>query len=263
MKRIFEVINELEKSRTSFAICTIIDSKGSTPRSAGSKMVVTIDGRSYGTIGGGDVELRAREYAEDAIKTRVSNILSYNMVDPEKGDPGICGGSVQVFIEPVNPFQQAVIIGSGHVGKAVAFLAKWLGFYVTMVDDRDQEISDEFAKCIDKNIITDLDEITENLSIDADTVVIITTRDHEIDVKILPKILQTPTAYIGVIGSRRRWKITKERLLASGVTADEILRVFSPIGLDLGAQTPEEIAVCILSEVMKTINKKTGESLRS
>lgn len=262
MKSIFEVITELEKARTPFAICTIIDSKGSTPRSAGSKMVVTKDGQTFGTVGGGDVELRARQYAEEAIKTRKSTILSYNMVDPEKGDPGICGGSLQVFIEPVNPFKQAVIIGGGHVGKAVAFLAKWIGFYVTMIDDRDQESSGELSKFVDESLVTEVDQITENISIDADTIVIITTRDHEIDVKILPMILQTPAAYIGVIGSRRRWKIAKERLLANGVSRDDIARIYSPIGLNLGAQTPEEIAVCIISEVMKTINNKSGESLR-
>lgn len=262
MKSIFETITELEKTRTLFAICTIIDSKGSTPRSAGSRMVVTKTGQLFGTVGGGEVERRAIEAAHDSMKSNKPINLSFNMVNPEKGDPGICGGSVQIYIEPITPTQEIVIIGNGHVGRSVAHLAKWLGFYVTMVDDRQMGLDEELLKDIDHNIISEITNFKSDVVLNEDSIVIITTRDHEIDIKILPHVLSQKTTYVGVIGSRRRWKLTREKLIEQGISLEQLEKVYSPIGLDIGAQTPNEIAVSIMSEVLKTTNKNTGNSMR-
>ena len=133
---IFKALAEIEKNNESAALCTVVKSIGSTPRHVGSKMLVYPDGKFIGTVGGGDLEHRVLDEASIAMGDGQSRLLSYTMADPSRGDPGVCGGTVEVFVEPILPPAMVVVIGAGHVGKAVVHLAKWLGFRVAVSDDR-------------------------------------------------------------------------------------------------------------------------------
>src|SRR4030043_2145196 len=133
---LFQALVDLERNNEAGALCTIIRSKGSTPRHVTSKMVVYPDGHIIGTVGGGEVENRVIKEALSAIQDKKPRLLEYNMTDPERGDPGVCGGQLEIYVEPIIPNPILVVVGVGHVGKAVAHLANWLGFVVAVRDDR-------------------------------------------------------------------------------------------------------------------------------
>src|SRR4030043_157382 len=133
---LFQALVELEENNETGALCTIVRSHGSTPRHVTSKMLVYPDGHIMGTVGGGEVENRVIKEALIAMEERKPRLLEYNMTDPARGDPGICGGQLEIFVEPIIPKPVLVVVGVGHVGKAVAHLAKWLGFVVAVRDDR-------------------------------------------------------------------------------------------------------------------------------
>ncbi len=154
-------------------------------------------------------------------------------------------------MEPITPRPTLVVVGAGHVGRAVAHLAHWTGFRVVVSDDRpefcDPEIipeASEFYPCL-------LEDLTDKFTITRSTNMVLTTRSVDIDVPGLPKILDSPAAYIGVIGSRRRWDTARKQLEESGVTKEKLERVHSPMGIDISAETPEEIAVSIMAEIIK------------
>ena len=231
-------------------LCTIIETQGSTPRHEGSKMLVFKDGSTMGTIGGGELEHRVIQAALEAFIERKPRRVKYSMVNPERGDPGVCGGELEVFVEPVLPKNKLVIIGAGHVGKEVAFLGRWLGFYVVMYDDRQEFSKPDFVPDSDEYFSGDFKNMIDKIKLDSWTNVVLTTRNIELDIKILPDILNSDTPYIGVIGSKKRWETTKKTLLEMGLPIEQIQRIYSPIGLDLNAETPREIALSILSEII-------------
>jgi xanthine dehydrogenase accessory factor len=136
MDSIYRALSDLEAKNESAALCTVVKSEGSTPRHVGSKMLVYPDGKFIGTVGGGGLEHRVLDEAWMAIADGQARLLHYNMSDPSRGDVGVCGGQVEVFVEPILPAPLVIVIGTGHVGKAVAHLAKWLGFRVAVSDDR-------------------------------------------------------------------------------------------------------------------------------
>jgi xanthine dehydrogenase accessory factor len=144
-----------------------------------------------------------------------------------------------------------VVIGAGHVGKAVAHLAKWLGFYVAVSDDRPELCNPEAVPDGEQFLVMPMAEIPQHFKITDRTYLVLTTRNVTIDVPGLPALLETPAAYIGVIGSRRRWATTREQLVQAGVPEERLAGVHSPMGLELRAETPEEIAVSILAEIIQ------------
>jgi xanthine dehydrogenase accessory factor len=247
---IYERLATLEREGGMAALATIIRSRGSVPRREGSKMLVFPDGRIEGTIGGGELEVRVMEEALQTMKDGKTRLLEYSFVDPEKGDVGVCGGEVEVFVEPVCPNPTMIVIGGGHVGKAVAHLASWLGYRVVVSDDRSEFASPEAVPDADAYINSALADLPTEIEINEATIVVLTTRGVDIDVSGLPAILDTPAAYIGIIGSRRRWETTVQKLIEMGISDDKIARVTSPIGLELNAETPEEIAVSIMAEII-------------
>src|SRR5512146_515333 len=143
MKSIYQSLSEFETAHRSAALCTVVKTSGSTPRHSTSKMLVLPDGSIQGTVGGGELENRVIQEALAALKDGRSRLLEYSLVDPARGDVGVCGGQVEVFVEPLLPPPTVVIVGGGHVGKAVAHLAKWLGFHVAVCDDRPEFCSPE------------------------------------------------------------------------------------------------------------------------
>jgi xanthine dehydrogenase accessory factor len=247
---IYRALVELEEKNEAGALCTVVRSQGSTPRHATSKMLVYSDGRIIGTVGGGEMENRVIAEAKKAMEDGTSRLLEYSMTDPQRGDPGVCGGQVEIFVEPIMPKPVLVVIGSGHVGKAVAHLAKWLGFRVAISDDRPEFCNPAAVPDGDEFYPMPLAELPSHLKITPWTYLVLTTRGVTIDVPGLPALLDSPAAYLGVIGSRRRWATARKQLLERGVPEEKLSRVRSPMGLELHAETPEEIAVSIMAEII-------------
>ena len=226
-------------------------------------MLVYSNGNFIGTVGGGDLEHRVLDEAWMAISDGKPRLLSYNMSDPSRGDPGVCGGQVEVFVEPILPAPMIVVIGGGHVGKAVVHLAKWLGFRVAVSDDRAEFCTPEAVPGADAYYAIPMEKLTEQLKITRQTYLVVTSRGSNVDAEGLPSLLDSSAAYIGVIGSKRRWATTVKALKEKGVSDEKIEHVHSPMGLELNAETPEEIAVSILAEIMMLKDKGSGKSMKS
>jgi len=261
MGSFFSAVAELENNGEAGAVCTIIESHGSTPRHEGSKMLVYPNGRIIGTVGGGEIESRVIKEALQSISDGKTRMLHYNMSNPQAGDPGVCGGQVDVYIEPVIPQPMMVIIGGGHVGKAVVHLAHWLGFRVAVSDDRPEFCTPEANPDADYFYPVPMAELPKSLKITQSTYLILTTRGVAVDVPGLPPLLDSPAGYIGLIGSKRRWSFTRKGLMEMGIPEEKIKRVRSPIGLELKAETPEEIAVSIMAEIIMLRNGGTGKEM--
>jgi xanthine dehydrogenase accessory factor len=262
MVSILQTVYELEKNNEPGALCTIIRTSGSTPRHEGSKMVVYPNGQIRGTVGGGEIENRVRLEALEAIKDGKTRFLSYRMVDPSQGDPGVCGGTIEVYVEPILPRPTLVLVGAGHVGKEVAHLAKRLGFFVLVSDDRAEFCSQEENPEADQIVFAPMAEIPDRIAITNSTYFVLTTRGSNVDIQGLPAILNANPAYIGIIGSKRRWMATRKALLESGVPETDLVKIHSPIGLELHAETPEEIAVSIMAEIIMVRNGGTGKTMK-
>lgn len=243
-------------------LCTLISSSGSTPRHEGSKMLVYEDGHFIGTVGGGEVESRVIHEALEALTDKKPRVARYAMANPQAGDPGVCGGTLEVYIEPILPKPVLLVVGGGHVGKAVAHLGKWLGFRVAISDDRPEFCNIEANPDGDEFILTSLDHLPSKIKINSEVYILLMTRGSAIDVDGIPALLETQAAYIGVIGSKRRWLTTRQALLEKGLSEEKIARIISPIGLELNAETPEEIAVSILAEIIMLRNGGSGVKMR-
>jgi xanthine dehydrogenase accessory factor len=248
---LYHALAELEKNNDAAALCTIVSSRGSTPRHTTSKMLVYPDGHILGTVGGGEVENRVIKEALKAISDRTPRLLEYSMADPERGDPGICGGQLEIYVEPIIPKPMLVVVGVGHVGKAVAHLAKWLGFLVAACDDRPDFCTPITVPDADQFFPIPLEELSKQITINPWTYIVLTTRGVDVDIRGLPSILETTAGYIGVIGSKKRWATTTKKLIEAGIQPELLQKVQSPIGLDIHAETPEEIAVSIMAEIIK------------
>ena len=260
---IYQALSKIEKNNETAALCTVTRSEGSTPRHVGSKMLVYPDGTFIGTVGGGDLEHRVMDEAWMAIADGQARLLHYNMSDPSRGDVGVCGGQVEVFVEPILPSPLLIVIGAGHVGKAVAHLAIWLGFRVAVSDDRAEFCTPETVPNADAYYPVPMEKLTEHIKVTRQTYFVLTTRGSNVDALGLGPLLETEAAYIGVIGSKRRWSETVKALKKQGVPAEKIERIHSPIGLELRAETPEEIAVSIMAEVLMVRDKGTGKPMKT
>jgi xanthine dehydrogenase accessory factor len=225
-------------------------------------MLVYPDGHILGTVGGGELENRVIREALASLKDGKSRLLQYNMTDPSRGDPGVCGGHVEVFVEPVLSAPTLVIIGGGHVGKAVSHLSKWLGFRVAVSDDRPEFCTPEAIPDADEFFRCTMAELPLHLNITAHTFLVLTTRGSNVDVTGLPSLLESQAGYIGVIGSRRRWSETVKGLNELGISDEQLKRVHSPIGLGIGAETPEEIAVSIMAEILMVRGAGSGKQMK-
>lgn len=262
MKTIYQSLSELESINQPAALCTVVRTSGSTPRHSTSKMLVYPDGHILGTVGGGELENRVRQEALQSLRDGQPRLLAYAMTDPSRGDVGICGGQVEVFVEPILPPAMVVVLGGGHVGRAVAHLAKWLGFRVAVSDDRPEFCTPESNPDADEFFNCSMAELPLHLTVTPRTYLVLTTRGSQVDAAGLPALLETPAGYIGVIGSRRRWSETVNTLNEAGIPDENLKRVHSPIGLGIGAETPEEIAVSIMAEVLMVRGGGSGRQMK-
>jgi xanthine dehydrogenase accessory factor len=243
-------------------LATVVRARGSVPRHPGSRMIVYPDGRIEGTIGGGEMEGRVIAEALLCLKDGQTRLLHYELSDLKAGDPGVCGGEVEVFVEPIGSRPTLVVVGGGHVGQAVVHLAHWLGFRTVVSDDRPEFASPQAVPDADERWIGPLSDLPKKIEIDDQTYIVLTTRGVPVDIEGLPALLATPAAFLGVIGSRRRWETAAQELAAGGVTSDQIDRIVSPMGLELNAETPEEIAVSILSQIIMLRRGGSGAPMR-
>ena len=245
-------------------LATVVATRRSVPRRPGSKMLVYADGSISGTIGGGEMEHRVKLEAASALADGKPRLLSYALVDPSEGDPGVCGGEADIYLEPFMPEPQLFVIGGGHVGKAVAELAHWLGFHTVVWDDRD-ELAAEAAQsdAVDIAVGGAITDLTESQTIGPNDSIVIVTRNVGLDLELLPVLLATSAGYIGLMGSERRWSTTRAKLeeLNNGGSTDldatTLDRINAPIGIEIAAETPAEIAVSILAEVIA--HRRSGQ----
>ncbi len=251
---IMQEIAECEKNGTSVALCSIVSARGSTPRHAGSKMLVFPDGHISGTIGGGELEQLIIHNALDCLDEGVARLIPYDYIENKEIREASPSGSVEVFIDPIMAKVSLVVVGGGHIGQKVVSLAHWLGYRVVMSDERDDYCDPSKVPGADAYFCCKISEIPSKIEVNNQTYFVFTTRNADVDIEGLPAILATPAAYIGVIGSRRRWEATKKGLLDKGINPDLISRIHSPIGMELHAETPQEIAVSIMSEIIMLAN---------
>ncbi len=264
---IFDAISRLTKEGKTFAVATITGHTGSVPRRV-AKMVIQPNGSTVGTIGGGCVETEVVGSAIKLLKEGAKGVRvdSYDLIEEDFGGVGMnCGGKVEVAIEIIEPTPKLLIIGSGHMAQAVSRIGKMLEFDIIILDPmaKKQDFPDA------EQVITDFVEAGfPKISIDGSTYVVILTQ-HKDDVPALTASLKTSAGYIGMIASRRRVALVFSQMLKQGFTEEQLSRVYSPVGLDIGAETPEEIAVSIMAEVVKikrlgkehgAISKKIGLS---
>lgn len=239
---------EAVEARRPVVLATVVDSARSVPRRPGSKMLVYADGSISGSVGGGEMEARVIGEAIDVLAERRPRRLSFSLLDPRTGDPGVCGGEVELYLEPHMPQTTVYVIGVGHVGRAVVELADWLGYRVVAWDDR-AELTDGLDGA-DEVLTGTIAEALAAAPPDEHSRVVMVTRNVDLDVEILPALLATPVPTIGLMGSNRRWATTRQRLVDAGVDESDLERVQSPVGVEISAETPAEIAVSILAQVI-------------
>ncbi len=244
-------MTEAVESGSPVVLATVVATQRSVPRHAGTKMLVYQDGRLAGTIGGGEMESRVIEEARAALVTRRPQLLDYSLLEPARGDPGVCGGEVKIYLEPYMPSHTILIIGAGHVGRAVVDLADWLGYRTIVIDDRPERLTQAELPKAGQRLAGSIGEALDGLEITEGTSVAVVTRSVDQDVEAIPRLLASPAGYIGVMGSDRRWREVKNRLEEMGIGEAELERVHAPIGLEINAETLEEIAVSILSEIIR------------
>jgi xanthine dehydrogenase accessory factor len=233
------------------ALVTIVSTRGSTPQRVGAKMLVYADGRTLGTIGGGCYESDAFGKAREALRTRKSRLVEYELTDDFAEETGlICGGQMQVFIEPIEPPSQLVILGAGHVGLQLGRLAPALGFRVTVVDDRERFANRDRFPDAEAVVVESIPDWIDRTSLASAAYVVVLTRGHRQDYDAIRALAGRELRYVGLIGSRAKVARVVDRALAEGVSAEWLRTVHAPVGLDIGAVTPEEIAVSILAELI-------------
>ena len=260
-KVVYEALNDTQKSGESVSLATIISTQGSIPRHAGSKMLVRADGSIVGTVGGGTMEQLVIKEALAALSDGKTRFETYSL-NSSDGAPGVCGGTAQIFIEPIGVIPTLLVIGVGHVGKAVAELGKWMGFRVIACDDRAELCNENELPGLDEYVICKPDEVTEQIDVNSQTYIAAMTRGVDVDVELVPSLLESEAPYIGIIGSRRRWQVTSEKLKEHNPTDEQLARINSPVGLEIQAETPKEIALSIMAEIIMLRRGGTGKPMK-
>ena len=242
------------------ALVTIVAATGSTPQRVGAKMLVFPDGRTVGTIGGGCYENDAFWKAREAITARRPLNVKYELNDDFAQESGlVCGGQMEVFIEPVEASPDVYVFGAGHVGYFVAKMAHEVGFRVHVVDDREKFANAErFGDGIDVVVENIPDWLTAH-TLPATAYAVIVTRGHTHDLDALRALTAHPLRYLGLIGSKAKVRRIFDALQSEGISDDSLRGVHAPIGLDIGAITPQEIAVSIVAELIAAKHGKIAE----
>src|SRR5450755_2330147 len=248
---IYEEIVKLRQEGRRGAVATIVNVRGSIPSFETAKMLVRDDGSIAGTIGGGCVEAEVWQAAREVMESEKPRTLTFNLNQDPKNDTGlVCGGTLDIFVEAIVPPALLYIFGAGHVSVNLYQAAKSAGFDVTVVDDRESYANRERFPEAKEVIAEDFDLAMARLSPSESAYLVIVTRGHRDDMRVLRWAVQTPARYIGMIGSKRKTITIFQELTKEGLSPDLFERVHAPVGLDIGAITPEEIAVAITAELI-------------
>jgi len=247
---IFEEIVRMRRAGERGALATIVHTNGSIPSYESSRMLVREDGSIAGTIGGGCVEADVWAAAKEVIVAEQPRKMTFNLNHEAEYDAGlICGGTLEIFVEPILPVPMLYIFGGGHVSSAVAKVAGSAGFSIGIADDRTAFAnSDRFPMA--SEIYTTYEDAYARIKPNASSYLLIVTRGHKDDMRVLAWAVRTPARYIGMIGSKRKVLSVYKALEREGYSLDEFSRVHAPVGLDIGALSPEEIAVSICAELI-------------
>ena len=258
---IYEQIVELRRSGRRGAVATIVNVRGSIPSFKTAKMLVRDDGSIVGTIGGGCVEADVWQAAREVMESEKPRTLKFDLNQDPKYDTGlVCGGTLEVFVEPVLPPALLYIFGAGHVALNLCQTAAGAGFDVTVTDDRSSYATKERFPAAHEVHALDFDEAMQHLDPNESSFIVIVTRGHRDDMRILRWAVQTRARYVAMIGSKRKVIEIFKTLLNEGVPAHLFDRVHAPVGLDIGAVTPEEIAVAITAELI-AVRRHTSSAL--
>jgi xanthine dehydrogenase accessory factor len=244
---IYEEIVRLARAGTPSALATLVESTGSAPRKAGAKMLVREDGSILGTVGGGKVELEVIAAGREVLAHGTPRMVPISLTE-ENGH--VCGGRLLVYIEPNAIRPRLLIIGAGHVGAALATAAKIAGFQVTVADERPEYTDRDRLPDVDGTFTGGAAEFLAGQEVTCGDAVVITTTGFETDFTAVRAALATPARYIGVIGSRRKREVLMRTLTDEGFTPEELDRIVIPVGVAIGAETPAEIAVSIVAQLI-------------
>ena len=248
---VFEELVRLRGQGRKCALATIVDVRGSIPSYATAKLLVRDDGSMAGTIGGGCVEADVWSAAREVMETEKPKRLTFNLGQDAAYDNGlICGGQLDVFIEPVLPVPRAYIFGAGHISKSLSRIATVAGFATIVIDDREAFASRERFPEAEEVHAAEYEEIFPKLPINETSYLIIVTRGHRDDMRVLKLAIATPARYIAMIGSKRKVIGVIRELEKEGVQRAAFERLHAPMGLDIGAISPEEIAISVTAEMI-------------
>jgi xanthine dehydrogenase accessory factor len=248
---IYEEIVKLRQEGRRGAVATIVSAQGSIPSFKTAKMLVRDDGSISGTIGGGCVEAEVWQAAREVMESEKPRNLSFDLNQNPKYDTGlICGGTLDIFLEPILPAANLYIFGAGHVALNLYKMANIAGFDVTIIDDRDTYANRERFPEAKDVIAEDFDQAMVRVKPNDSAYVVIVTRGHRDDMRVLRWAVQSSARYIGMIGSKRKTIAIFNELTKEGVAENLFDRVHAPVGLDIGAVTPEEIAIAITAELI-------------
>lgn len=247
---LFEEIVRMRREGRRGALATIVHTNGSIPSYESSRMLVRDDGSIAGTIGGGCVEADVWAAAKDVITSEMPRKMTFNLNNEAAYDSGlICGGTLEIFVEPILPQPKLYLFGGGHVSTALARVAHLAGFAIGVIDDRASFANAERFPMATE-VFTSYEEAFEKLKPNAMTYVAIITRGHKDDMRVLEWAVGTEARYIGMIGSKRKVLSVYKALGKNGIPMEKFERVYAPVGLEIGALTPEEIAVSVTAELI-------------
>jgi len=250
MLEIYEELARLISQGESAVLATVIASEGSAPREAGAKMLIRKDGTFIGTVGGGGMEQQVLKRAAQVLDSGRPETVHFDLSGGDRSAM-ICGGRMEIFLEPVLPSETLYLFGAGHVSRSVAEIGKTLGLRIVVTDPRPELNNAERFPEADQLIVEDYTQALSRLDIDRDSYIVICTPQHISDEECLELAIKTQAKYIGMIGSKRKVEEVRGHLLKKGVPAEVLDSVHSPIGLEIGAETPEEIAISILAEIVR------------
>ncbi|HZC06076.1 MAG TPA: XdhC/CoxI family protein [Ktedonobacterales bacterium] len=256
-----EIANALAHGQA-VALLTVVRVNGATPCPPGTKLLAHEDGELVGSLRAASLDNRAREDGQRLLRSGQSELVIYHL-DPDSGESvGSCGATIEVFIEPLRPEPRLLIAGSGYVAQALARLAAPLGWRVALVDDRSEFAASAALPDRAEVAVADIAAWLRERRTDAMSAIVIVTRGHRSDEEALRAALESNAGYVGMIGSPSKVRAIFRRLLRSGTSRTVLERVHAPIGLDLGSETPDEIALSIAAELLLWRRGGTGQRLR-
>ena len=254
MSELIERMAELKKQGKTFCIVTVVESHGATPRKSGARGLIFPDGTLEGTVGGGSIELEAIQFAQQTLKSKQPLLKKFNLEDLHVGGM-VCGGSMTLFFEPVLPDRILTIFGGGHVGRAVARVAFEAGWRIRVIDEREGVLDPQFFPQQAELIHEKYASYLHDQNFGSNDWLVIVTPKHGNDEQVLEAVIHSAAAYIGMMGSPKKVKEVMNSLKGKGIAETILKKAHAPIGLNIGTETPGEIAVSIVAEMLSVLHQ--------